>query len=104
MRTAESLARKSLHQLNQAVDLIVAQPSLVTQLFLDRPAKVDDQLDLLCAIPAILVALITVRMQKLFTDQELYDRLLKTVTELNAVLTDVRRDPRRYTKGLITVF
>ena len=41
---------------------------------------------------------------KLFTDQELYDRLLKSVTELNNVLVDVRRDPRRYTKGLITVF
>jgi hypothetical protein len=43
-------------------------------------------------------------VQKLFTDQELYNRLLSTVTELNTVLTDVRRDPRRYTKGLITVF
>ncbi len=43
-------------------------------------------------------------VSKLFTDQELYDRLLKSVTELNNVLVDVRRDPRRYTKGLITVF
>jgi phospholipid/cholesterol/gamma-HCH transport system substrate-binding protein len=43
-------------------------------------------------------------MTKLFTDQELYDKLLKTVTELNNVLIDVRRDPRRYTKGLISVF
>ena len=37
-------------------------------------------------------------MQKLFTDQQLYDQLVKAVTELNAVLIDVRRDPRRYTK------
>jgi hypothetical protein len=43
-------------------------------------------------------------VSKLFTDQELYEKILKTVTELNTVLTDVRRDPRRYTKGLITVF
>jgi len=43
-------------------------------------------------------------MTKLFTDKELYDRLLSTVTELNTVLVDVRRDPRRYTKGLISVF
>lgn len=43
-------------------------------------------------------------MTKLFTDQELYERILKTVTELNTVLVDVRRDPRRYTKGLISVF
>jgi phospholipid/cholesterol/gamma-HCH transport system substrate-binding protein len=43
-------------------------------------------------------------MQKLFTDQQLYDQLLKTVTELNRVLVDVRRDPQRYTKGMIKVF
>jgi phospholipid/cholesterol/gamma-HCH transport system substrate-binding protein len=43
-------------------------------------------------------------VQRLFTDQELYNRLLSTVTELNTVLVDVRRDPRRYTRGLITVF
>ena len=40
-------------------------------------------------------------MHKLFTDQELYDQLVKTVTELNRVLVDVRRDPRRYTKEMI---
>jgi phospholipid/cholesterol/gamma-HCH transport system substrate-binding protein len=42
-------------------------------------------------------------MQKLFTDQQLYDMLLKTVTELNSVLVDVRRDPQRYTKQMIQV-
>jgi phospholipid/cholesterol/gamma-HCH transport system substrate-binding protein len=42
-------------------------------------------------------------MQKLFTDQQLYDQLVKTVGELNNVLTDVRRDPRRYTKEMIRV-
>jgi phospholipid/cholesterol/gamma-HCH transport system substrate-binding protein len=43
-------------------------------------------------------------MHKLFTDQQLYEQLVKTVTELNNVLVDVRRDPRRYTKGMIKVF
>lgn len=43
-------------------------------------------------------------VKKLFTDDEMYAQLLKAVTSLNEVLTDVRRDPRRYTKGLITVF
>jgi phospholipid/cholesterol/gamma-HCH transport system substrate-binding protein len=43
-------------------------------------------------------------MKKLLTDQQLYDQLVKTVTELNTVLVDVRRDPRRYTNGLIRVF
>ena len=42
-------------------------------------------------------------MQKLFTDQQLYDQLVKIVGELNSVLTDVRRDPRRYTKEMIRV-
>jgi len=42
-------------------------------------------------------------MQKLFTDQQLYDQLVKIVGELNNVLTDVRRDPRRYTKEMIRV-
>lgn len=40
---------------------------------------------------------------QLLTDQTLYDQLNKLVTDLSAVLADVRRDPRRYTKGLICV-
>ena len=43
-------------------------------------------------------------MKRLFTDEQLYNELLKSVTSLNEVLTDVRRDPRRYTRGLIKVF
>jgi phospholipid/cholesterol/gamma-HCH transport system substrate-binding protein len=43
-------------------------------------------------------------MQKLFTDQQLYDELVKTVTELNRVLVDVRRDPARYTHGMVKLF
>ena len=43
-------------------------------------------------------------VQKLFTDEELYNQLLSTVKSLNAVLIDVRRDPRRYTPGMIKVF
>lgn len=42
-------------------------------------------------------------MKKLFTDEQLYDQLVKTVTELNNVLVDVRKDPRRYTKTMIQV-
>ena len=41
---------------------------------------------------------------KLLTDQQLYDQLNKMVTDLNAILADVRRDPKRYTKGMIKVF
>jgi phospholipid/cholesterol/gamma-HCH transport system substrate-binding protein len=41
---------------------------------------------------------------KLLTDQTLYDQLNKLVTDMNALLADVRRDPGRYTKGMIKVF
>ena len=43
-------------------------------------------------------------MNKLFTDDQMDTELLKAVTSLNAVLADVRRDPRLYTGGLIKVF
>ena len=38
---------------------------------------------------------------KLLADQSLYDQLNKLTTDLGSVLADVRRDPRRYTKGMI---
>lgn len=41
---------------------------------------------------------------KLITDGQLYDQLTKTVTDLNAILADVRKNPRKYTKGMISVF
>ena len=40
---------------------------------------------------------------KLLTDQTLYDQLNKLTSDLGSVLADVRRDPRRYTKGMICV-
>jgi phospholipid/cholesterol/gamma-HCH transport system substrate-binding protein len=40
---------------------------------------------------------------KMLTDQTMYDRLNKLVTDLSAMLADVRRDPGRYTKGMIQV-
>ena len=43
-------------------------------------------------------------MSKLFTSDEMYTQLLQAVTSLNTVLVDVRRDPRRYTRGLIRIF
>ena len=41
---------------------------------------------------------------RLLTDQESYDRLNRTLGELNEILVDVRRNPGRYTKGIIKVF
>jgi|HubBroStandDraft_2_1064218.scaffolds.fasta_scaffold06577_3 phospholipid/cholesterol/gamma-HCH transport system substrate-binding protein len=41
---------------------------------------------------------------KLLRDRQLYDQLTKAVATLNAVLADVRQNPRRYTRGLVRVF
>lgn len=41
---------------------------------------------------------------RLLTDQTLYDALNKLVTDLSAILADVRRDPSRYMKGVVKVF
>ena len=41
---------------------------------------------------------------KMLRDQEMYDRLNKAITDLSAILEDVRRNPRKYTRGMIRVF
>ena len=41
---------------------------------------------------------------KMLKDEVLYEQLTKTVTDLNAILEDVRKNPRKYTKGIISVF
>ena len=41
---------------------------------------------------------------RLLTDQTLYDHLNKLVNDLSAILADVRRDPGRYTKGMVKLF
>jgi len=43
-------------------------------------------------------------VSQLLADQGMYDRLNKLTTDLSSMLADVRRDPKRYTKGMITVF
>jgi phospholipid/cholesterol/gamma-HCH transport system substrate-binding protein len=40
---------------------------------------------------------------RLLNDQTLYDQLVKSVTDLNAILEQVRRDPRPFTRGLVNV-
>jgi hypothetical protein len=44
-----------------------------------------------------------VLVAKMASDETLYDQLNKLVTDLSGVLADVRKDPRRYTKGMICV-
>jgi phospholipid/cholesterol/gamma-HCH transport system substrate-binding protein len=40
---------------------------------------------------------------RLLTDHQLYDQLNKLTADLSAILADLRQDPQRYTKGLITI-
>ena len=41
---------------------------------------------------------------RLLNDPTLYDRINKLTADLDEILSDVRKDPRRYTKGLVCVF
>lgn len=41
---------------------------------------------------------------RLLTDRQLYDQLNATLLSLDSLLADVRKDPRRYTRGMIRVF
>jgi phospholipid/cholesterol/gamma-HCH transport system substrate-binding protein len=41
---------------------------------------------------------------KMLRDDQLYDQLLKAVTDLNVILDNIRRDPKRYTRGMVKVF
>lgn len=41
---------------------------------------------------------------KLLTDQVLYDNLNKLVSDMSAVISDIRKDPKRYFRGAVKVF
>ena len=41
---------------------------------------------------------------RMATDDQLYDRLNKLVTDLSALVADVRKNPGKYTKGMVRVF
>ena len=41
---------------------------------------------------------------RLLTDQTLYDQLNKLVSDLSAILADIRKDPGKYMKGVVKVF
>jgi len=41
---------------------------------------------------------------RLLNDPTLYDRINKLTADLDEIISDVRKDPRRYTKGLVCVF
>lgn len=41
---------------------------------------------------------------RLFKEDGLYNELVSVISKLNAVLEDIRKDPKRYTKGAIRIF
>jgi len=41
---------------------------------------------------------------RMLNDQQLYDNMNKLVSDLSAIIADVRKDPRRYMKGMVKVF
>ena len=41
---------------------------------------------------------------RMLNDPELYDRLNKLTTDLGAIIADVQKDPKKYTRGLICIF
>ncbi|HEU4628523.1 MAG TPA: MlaD family protein [Gemmatimonadaceae bacterium] len=41
---------------------------------------------------------------RLLTDQQLYDQLNKTLTDLNAMVEDMRQHPEKYFRGVIKIF
>ena len=41
---------------------------------------------------------------RMLTDDQLYDNLNKAITDLNAMLEDMRKDPRKYFRGMVKVF
>jgi len=41
---------------------------------------------------------------RIINDPALYDKLNKSLTDLSAILEDVRKNPRKYTKGMVKVF
>ena len=41
---------------------------------------------------------------RVINDPALYDKLNKALTDLGAILEDVRKNPRKYTKGMVKVF
>jgi phospholipid/cholesterol/gamma-HCH transport system substrate-binding protein len=41
---------------------------------------------------------------RILSDEQLYDQLNKTLTDLNAILEELRTNPRKYTKGMVRIF
>jgi phospholipid/cholesterol/gamma-HCH transport system substrate-binding protein len=92
--SADSLV-VSLNDKNGTVGKLLRDDSLYTHLV--NMAKAGDSLTKMLADP-------NGNVGRLLTDQTLYDRINKLTADIGGLLDDVKKDPRKYTKGIVCVF
>lgn len=91
--SADSLV-VALNDKNGTVGKLLRDDSLYTHLI--NMAKAGDSLSKMLADP-------NGNVGRLLTDQTLYDRINKLTTDIGALLEDVKKDPRRYFRGMVCV-
>lgn len=91
--SADSLV-VALNDRNGTVGKLLRDDSLYVHLV--NMAKAGDSLSKMLADP-------NGNVGRLLTDQTLYDRINKLTTDIGGILEDVKKDPSKYTKGLVRV-
>jgi phospholipid/cholesterol/gamma-HCH transport system substrate-binding protein len=100
---------------NNLTDMITQVDSLMTQLNSGRGTagkllRDDSLYSNLVTVTAHADSLVTSlgsgkgTASKLLSDTTLYNRMVEAVGNLNAILADIKKNPKRYTKGAITIF
>lgn len=92
--SVDSLVRQ-MHNENGTVGRLLRDDSLYTK-FLGIATGADSLMKLMTRGDGFAA--------KMLSDQKLYDNLNKAVTDLNEILADVRRNPKKYMKGIVKVF
>jgi phospholipid/cholesterol/gamma-HCH transport system substrate-binding protein len=91
--SADSLV-VALNDRNGTVGKLLRDDSLYVHLV--NMAKAGDSLSKMLADP-------NGNIGRLLTDQTLYDRINKLTTDIGTMLEDVKRDPSKYTRGMVCV-
>lgn len=92
--SVDSLVRQ-MHNENGTVGRLLRDDSLYTK-FLGIATGADSLMKLMTRGDGFAA--------KMLSDQKLYDNLNKAVTDLNEILADVRRNPKKYMTGIVKVF
>jgi phospholipid/cholesterol/gamma-HCH transport system substrate-binding protein len=85
----------ALNNKNGTIGKLLRDDSLYTSLV--HMAKAGDSLTKMLSDP-------NGNVGRLLTDHTLYDRMNKLTTDISGLLDDVKKDPHKYTKGLVCVF